>query len=48
MGLLTFNGIGIKAICAVVPHTVRRKIEQNEYFDNRHLCDFVKNTGIFK
>jgi len=48
MGLLTFNGIGVKAICAVVPHTVRRTIEQKTYFDDKHLCDFVKNTGIIE
>jgi 3-oxoacyl-[acyl-carrier-protein] synthase-3 len=48
MGLVKFNGVGIKALCAAVPSQVVRTIEQTSFFDKRKLENFVSMTGIYE
>ena len=46
MSILTFENIGIKAIAAAVPKYIVKTEEQTKFFDDKHLKNFIENTGI--
>lgn len=48
MGILTFENIGIRAIAASVPKKMVKTEEQRKFFDEKHLKNFIENTGIYE
>lgn len=48
MSILTFEGIGIRAIAASVPKNIAKTEEQTKFFDKKHLKNFIENTGIYE
>lgn len=48
MAQLTYNGIGITAMCAAVPRTVINNYEYTQYFPKEEVKDVVDKVGIYE
>lgn len=48
MAIMTFDGVGIKALAAAIPHTIIKNYEYTEYFDAETVKQIVDKVGIYE
>lgn len=48
MALLHFDGVGVTALAAAVPHTVINNYEYTQYFDKAQVKQVVDKVGIYQ
>lgn len=48
MAFMSFNGVGVKALAAAIPHTVIDNLKYTEYFPEDQVKEVVEKVGIFQ
>ena len=48
MAILSYNGVGIKAMAAAVPHHVINNYEYTEFFPKEQVKEVVDKVGVFE
>ncbi len=48
MAFMSFNGVGVKALAAAVPHTIIDNLKYTEYFPEDQVKEVVEKVGIYQ
>lgn len=48
MAFLTFEGVGVKALAAAVPHTIIENLKYTNYFPEDQVKEVVEKVGIYE
>lgn len=48
MAFMSFNGVGVKALAAAVPHTIIDNLKYTDYFPEDQVKEVVEKVGIYQ